>query len=359
MKLTTLSKKTIISISILILALLIIIISLSSLNPIHSTTSNYGNAVSLSAKSNDDGISTLMTDTDADAFIDYCIEDALYDMENIIEARSKGKNSKIIYLTQIDESYFITPNLSQSYYNNKLKNTFNINNEITGTCALIAMIMTINTMKWNSALDIEFDDNGNEVTRNTIILKELYDISTNLYGNNYNPNSSKTLGTPHDTIYQIIEKFYYNHGIIISFTDNYYFSQDYSYSENQNIIPYANNSTYHFDSNVRDDLYNDAVVPGILSIYNYYVTDNTSDNSAHAVALKGEIIYETEYRQYVTSYDLIGKKCVKQIPVYVISDGWYNSDDDNFGNTYQLLVFKDSAQFAHECSAKGWFNYGE
>ncbi|MBD5099755.1 MAG: hypothetical protein HDT29_00395 [Clostridiales bacterium] len=328
------SKKSIIAISVLFLTILIMTISMCCFNDNRYSTHASSNLDTLSAADSDSNISTYGYYDDATAYIDYDLKMALSDISNIIQARNNGseKEIKIISLTESDYSYFTTPNLSQSYYNKKLKENNYIQNNITNTCSLIAMIMVINIMSLNSDLEIEYNDNGNAEVRNILIFKDLYEIATDLYKNNYSISSDSS-GTKTSTISKILQSYYAKHGINIDISENYFYD------------------------NVRDSLYDKVRIPAVLSIYKYYAENTYYDNIGHSVALKGEIIYETKYRYYKSKYDLIGTLYTKDFYLFVISDGWYNCDDEEIGDNLQILVIEDDSDYAHECGFKGWLDY--
>lgn len=329
------SKKSIIAICILFFTILIIAISMCCLTTNEPRQANIQATTSANQEisaSNSES-STLAYIEGANAHVDTLHIGALTHMRIIIRTRgSKNKQAVILSETEDSFSYFMIPNLNQTYYNNLLYQNSYVSNEITGTCTLIAIVMAKNIIDMNDNIKVNYADNGNKELRNLLMLKDLYEISTNLYHNDYS-TSNNNIGTQRNTICEIIKSYFDKYGINLEVTDEYY------------------------SSNVRDNIYKNYEVPTVLSINKFYSGGNKYD-CGHSVVVQGAYVYKVEYRTYSSKYDLVGLKHNKYFYIYVISDGWHNASDDKFGEHLQLLVFEDEADFAHDNSIKGWMNYG-
>ncbi len=329
------SKKSIIVILILFFVLTFIFLSVHCINTSNPTVkSNNSTTIDKSASSNPT-VNTFASSNNIDSYMDRSESSALNHLRSIIKRRGSSQKEAVILSEKIvNQLYFVSPNLNQAELNNDLKKLLGTQEEITNTCTLVAITMAKSIIDFNSNLRIDYDDGGNEDVRNLLIFKELYKIATSrLINADYSSSGS---GTPISKIHAILKKYYADHG---------YFGV--------NIISEA------YSKNVMTNLTNYCVVPTVLTIDNYYYNGYYYTDAMHSVTIKGGIVYEIEYKQYVSKYDIVGRKIKKQFCLFVISNGWHNSKDDNFGDTVQLLIFEDDASYAHQVSISGWLDYEE
>jgi len=182
----------------------------------------------------------------------------------------------------------------------------------------------------NENLKIEYENANNEFEQSMAVYKEIYEIATNIYGNKYDGE----IGTEWETISQIFQTYYARHGHNIEASDNY------------------------FETDIRENIFNKCIMPSVLSIYNYSVDGKSITNGeSHSVTLKGAKIYDITYKTFSYKFDTKGTIVNRKFYAYVISNGWYDSDDRNFGKNLQLLIFEDYADFVHESSLNGWTDY--
>lgn len=326
------SKKSIIVILILLFVLTFIFLSVNCIKPNTSTIElNNSTAIDNSASTNST-VNTFSSSNNVDSYMDRSEDRAINHLRSIIKKRGSSQKEAVILSEKVvNELYFVSPNLNQAELNYNLKKLLGTQEEITNTCTLIAIAMAKNIIDFNSNLRIDYDDGGNEDVRNLLVFKELYEIATSaLFNIDYSSNG----GTPISDIHAIVRKYYAGHG---------YFDVS--------IINEA------YTKNVMTNLTNYCVVPTVLTIDNYYYNGYLYNNSAHSVTIKGGIVYEIEYRQFISKYDIVGRKIKKQFCLFVISNGWHNSNDSDFGDTVQILVFEDDASYAHQVSLPGWLDY--
>lgn len=280
------------------------------------------NNVNSNHKSESDLSLTLSDASSSDCNILYSLNDAINKIKEILDKRESDRIS-IVKTKEISHSYFLATNYAQSTYNE----LYEIQNEtkINGTCTLIAMLSIVRFIeRINPELTIEYDTIGGNFFKDFLIFQELCEISMSM-GNNYNSSS----GTLINTKKAILNQFYQNHGYNVDVTDKYFYN------------------------NIIENL-NKAYAPAALSIRNYNGT-----NGGHCVALLGSYTFNIEYKVYPWYNSVIGNKESANFTIYVICDGWNDSDDGEIGSNLQLLVYEDEAYFAHISEINEWMDYYE
>ncbi len=227
-------------------------------------------------------------------------DSAKNDVQTVVTSRSKYRQDYSIKRGMT--YYYEAANMSQPSLNSSY-NQSHPTDIIKGTCSLVAMTMMANAVKDSNTYHLNKDKD------------QIFEGFRNAYAI---ASAESTYDRGYDRYFEsTIEIFYTMNGI----------------SVDANLI----NANSGVNESLCESLYP-------LSIINFEGADTTyrpSFTTGHSVLFVGCYYYETTYKE---RYFLVGKKTVtKPFHVFVVCDGWTDSNSGTFGSNYQFVVFNDTA----------------
>ncbi|MCX4361959.1 MAG: hypothetical protein OSJ74_01040 [Clostridia bacterium] len=328
------NKKNLVAVIALLTISIFAVLTLLCCNKQNNVSTNFNqidNSNSIPIDSNYDNINNdinpHLSKSSPNVYLDYDKSQVVEHIKEIISSKYYKVDFKSV--SESESIYFEARNMSQEFYNHWFNYKFG--DDITGTCSLIAIAIAKNIIQINEDLSITYPDETWFFDNCFWTFKDLYTISTIFTDNTYHPDKA---GTNTNTI---------------AFIMYYYYAQ---YER------YLDVSDYTFNKDIRESLFSkdDVYVPFVLSIKNFRVGDEYI-TTGHSVACVGAFKFKAEYKSYSSFLDINGKDRTEEYTVYLICDGWHNSNDGSFGNNYQFLVYPNNSNYARIYGFGDWINY--